>query len=347
MARLSNQKLKALYILQILLENTDDASENVDGISHGITADEIISQLKNYGIPAERKSVYDDIKKLNGLFGMEIFSESIGHNVYYHVGSRPYGFQLVELKLLIDSVQCNKFISKDKSKVLIEKIEKIASKNQRVFLKRQVYMDNRVKSDTKDIYISVDKINRAISTDSQLRLRYCSWTLDKKLVPRHGAAYYYVSPWALTFDDGNYYLVAYDSKAEMIKHFRVDKMKNVELVEYSTREGRELFESKDMAGYTTRTFGMFGGEDRRVSLYCENKLIGTILDRFGKDITILKTDKEHFTATVQVAVSLHFYHWVMALGDGIKIVGPQDVVDGARNEVKRLYLLYNETPDKA
>ncbi len=354
MARHPNQKLKIIYVLKILLENTNDENEDVNECSNGITMQEIISKLRLNGIDAERKSVADDMDALREL-GFEIMREQKNHNSYYHIVTRPYNFQLVELKLLIDSVQCNKFISVRKSRELIAKIEKIASKKQGEYLKRQVYMNGRVKSDNPhNIYIPVDKIHRAISTDSQLTFQYCQWTLSKKLKPRHSDDYYYtVSPWAVFFDDGNYYLIAYDDMEEnpknKVKHFRVDKIINADLVANSHRNGRDIFEvqehglskNKDMSEYVKTIFNAYGGEERTVTLYCKNDCIGIIIDRFGRDVTIKRdTDGQHFTVDVKIAKSLHFYHWVMEMGGGIEIVSPDDVVQEVRAEAIRLYELY-------
>ena len=73
-----------------------------------------------------------------------------------------------------------------------------------------------------------------------------------------------------------------------------------------------------------------------MKLYMENQLAGVIVDRFGKDAMMRPVDKTHFTALVDVAVSRQFIHWVFALGDGAKIVGPEEVVKFAQEEIRRL-----------
>lgn len=55
-------------------------------------------------------------------------------------------------------------------------------------------------------------------------------------------AFYVVSPWALTWDDENYYLVAYDAADGIIKHYRVDKMQNTEILE-TYRKGEDSFKN--------------------------------------------------------------------------------------------------------
>ena len=152
---------------------------------------------------------------------------------------------------------------------------------------------------------------------------------------RHGGAYYHISPWGLSWDDENYYLVGYDSDAKQIKHYRVDKMLHIKMTE-EDREGKEHFKKLDMADYAKKSFGMFGGKEQQVKLYVHNSLAGVIVDRFGKDIMLIPVDEEHFTVNVDIKVSNQFFSWVFALGDGAQIIGPESVVEQVRTYIERL-----------
>jgi len=162
---------------------------------------------------------------------------------------------------------------------------------------------------------------------------YCSWTLDKTLEPRKNGEKYKVSPWALTWADENYYLVAYDSKAGKVKHYRVDKMMKLSITE-DKREGEDYFKNFDMTSYALENFSMFGGEIRRVHIEFPNDKVGIFIDRFGKDITIRKAGQDRSMIAVDVAVSLQFFGWIFSLGSDVKITGPSDVVDKARESAK-------------
>ena len=330
MAKGNNQKLKIVYLMKILLEKTDE--------THSITMPEIISSLKNYGISAERKSIYSDIENLR-LFGMDIIGEQRERTFYYHVGSRK--FELAELKLLVDSVQSAKFITAKKSNELIKKIEGFASKYEASQLQRQVYVAERIKTMNESIYYNVDKIHTAIGANSKITFQYFQWDVHKKMVMRKEGALYEVSPWALSWDDENYYLIAFDSNEDKIKHFRVDKMLHID-VKNERREGKEKFKEFNMAVYARKTFGMFGGEEQKVKLLCENSFAGVMIDRFGKDVFLVPTDETHFTVNVNVAVSRQFLAWVIALGEGVKIVEPESVVRQMREEVERLMRQYKK-----
>lgn len=309
MGKTKFQKLKILYIMQMLMENTDE--------EHAISTADIIKGLKAQGIEAERKSVYDDIEMLK-LFGLDILSRRSEPKGYY-IASRD--FELPELKLLVDAVQSSKFITEKKSRELINKIEKLAGHFEAKELQSQVVVSNRIKTMNESIYYNVDKIHSAISSDSKIRYKYCEWTINKKLEPKKNGCYYTVSPWVLTWDDENYYLIAYDDESRQIRHYRVDKMLGIEITK-EMREGSEQFGKFDIASFSKSTFGMFAGNESELEIYFENKFIGVVMDRFGKEAIIHKNDDSSFTATVKVNVSAQFYGWLTGLGKGVKILSP-------------------------
>ena len=185
------------------------------------------------------------------------------------------------------------------------------------------------------IYYNVDIIHSAITSNSEISFQYFQWDANKQMVLKHDGARYVISPWALCCSEDNYYLVAYDSEASKIKHFRVDKMLHIEKTD-TPRKGRDEFAKFDTAVYSKKMFGMFDGEETVVRLECHNRFAGVIIDRFGKDIMIIPKDEEHFTTNVRVAVSNQFLGWIMGLGPDVKIVGPEETVELMRREIERL-----------
>ena len=328
MAAGENQKLKMLYLRKILSEETDQ--------NHGLSAQQIIDRLEHCGVNEDRKTLYKDFDELE-RFGMEILSEQDGRNVLYHLNNRL--FELPELKLLVDSVQSSKFITEKKSRQLIRKLESLVSIHEAKHLHRQVLISGRVKTMNESIYYNVDMLHDAINQGKQIRFRYGQWNVQKQMELRRGGAWYQVSPWCLMWDDENYYLVAYDAEDQIIKHYRVDKMVNLSIAKQA-REGKEQFKQFDAAQYTKQVFGMFGGEVMRVSLEGRNEMVGVLIDRFGKDITVYQKDSGHFAASMDVAVSRHFLAWVIALGDGIRITGPVKLVQQMWEETERLSTIY-------
>ena len=324
----SHQKLKLYYLSKIMLEKTDE--------EHMITMPEIQKALEAYDVTADRKSLYDDLEQLKVL-GVEVKGEKIGRNFYYHVSNKK--FEIAELKLLVDAIQSSKFITEKKSKELINKLTSFASKYEESQLNRQVVVQGRVKTMNESIYYYVDDVHRAIAENKQIRFEYMKWNIEKKM-EKHREEPYVVSPWAMTWDDENYYLIAYDHDAGHIKHFRVDKMKSIHVLD-DKREGLGEFKEFNLARYSKMSFGMFGGEPTRVKITFEDDMVGIFIDRFGKDINVHPSKKKGWSEIdVEVAVSDIFLGWIFALGPKVHIMSPKSVVDKFKKEIEERAKLY-------
>lgn len=316
MPRSDNQKMKLLYLLKMLLENSDE--QNILSMS------KIIGRLAELGIKSERKSIYDDIECLR-TYGYDIICQR-GQNIGYYIGVRD--FEVAELKLLVDSVQSSKFITKKKSNQLIRKIEGLTSKFHGKELQRQVYVADRVKMSNETVYYNVDRLHNAIADKVKIAFKYYEYNLDKKRQLRNGGNDYVVSPYSLTFSDDNYYLIAHYPKNEKLTHFRVDRMDIIRFsAEKATNIKEVMTEDFNLGGYLKKTFDMFGGSTEQVSILCDNKLINAVIDKFGEDVRIRKEDESKFIATVNLNVSPTFYAWIFTFGGLIQIISPQNVVD--------------------
>ncbi|MEE0716857.1 MAG: WYL domain-containing protein [Eubacterium sp.] len=324
MAKSENQKQKILVLLDLFKSKTDE--------EHGVTTSDIIDYLAEHGIKAERKTVYADLNTLKE-YGYEISKEKKDGNYYYTLLDRD--FQLPELKLLVDAVQASKFISAKKSSELIKKIENLASVYQAKQLQRQVFVSNRIKTNYENVYYNVDELNLAINENRKIKFDYYEWNLSKEMVLRKNGHKNDISPWSLAWDDENYYLVAFDGNSGIIKHYRVDKMRKIEILD-EERDGREEFEEFDAAKYAKKVFGMFTGDEQRVKIQFDNKLIGVVIDRFGQDIMIIPKGVDQFVVNVNVKVSNMFLGWIIGLGDGAKILEPESVVDEVKQITERL-----------
>ena len=190
------------------------------------------------------------------------------------------------------------------------------------------------------IYYNVDEIHNGISSNRKIRFLYFEYNVAKERQYRHGGVYYVVSPFAMTWDDENYYLVAYDSEAGIIKHYRVDKMEKISTLD-EERDGQEVYQALDMAVYARKTFGMFTGEDANVQMRFENHLVGAVLDRLGRDVFIVPDGPGHFTVRTDVVVSPQFFAWVLGFGPQAQIIGPDHVVEGMKDHISSVAALYS------
>lgn len=327
MARSEKQKQKLLYILDYLRANTDE--------THTVTTPQIIAHLEANGIRAERKSIYSDIAALDD-YGYEILKTD-GARSGYRLLTRP--FELPEVKLLVDLVQASKFITTQKSRELIQKLEACVSRHDARTLQRQVIVSDRSKTSNEKIYYNVDHIYSAIAANEQIRFHYYDWDVKKQPRLRRDGAFYQVSPWLLMWDDENYYLVAYDADAAQMKHYRVDKMLDIDGTD-EPREGRALYETIDVSAYSRKTFGMFAGEETTVQLLCDSSLTGVLIDRFGPALALRPCDGTHVLARADVAVSPQFFGWLAGLSDRVRILSPQSVADDYQQFLQKILQTY-------
>ena len=325
-----NQKLKLLLLYQYFTQETD--------ADHGVTLADITAFLAKQEIHVDRKTLYQDFEELRA-FGLDIAASKEGIRYTYRLINPQ--FELPELKMLIDSVQSAKFISDTKSKELIAKLERLASKPMARNLRRQVLITGRTKTINRSVYYTIDRLHQAINSGVQVSFHYMKWNIHKTLVARNHGRRFLVSPWAMVLNDDNYYLVAYEPIDDCIKHYRVDKIKDLVQLE-EPREGQEEFEKLDLARYANMHFGMFNGETVKVDLRAKNGLVGVLIDRFGQDVMIIPDGPDHVTTTVEVAVSPQFLGWITALKDGVVITGPEKVRDEMRELGRLLLHLYRD-----
>lgn len=345
MPKSENHKLKSLLVAQVLLKRTDE--------DHAIKTSEIIEHLDNYGITAEAHSVQRDIRTLNKLFekdndpNLEV-EERERLNYYieydksqhgYKVSSRPYNF--TELKLLAECIHSAKFISEKESKVLLETVYSLCSEAQEEEIRKKVYLVGRTKGKTRNdrMLRSIQRINEAIKADCQIEFQYMKYTIQDRanqVSKRNGEAYRY-SPFALLINEGNYYMIAADQRGRKLYHFRVDRMKGVKLV-CEERTGKDLYKNFDIENYTHRVFSMYGGEEMDIKLWFENRLLDTVIEQFGtgSDVFYGYDDEKHFIIRTKIEVSSQFYSWLCRFGTQVKIISPQNVVEGYTEYLKEI-----------
>lgn len=329
MPKSENQKKKLIYVLRILMENSDEA--------HPVSMKSLISSLEKYDIHAERKSIYTDIEALRELgYDIEMIP---GKNGGYYVASR--NFELAELKLLVDAVCASKFVTEKKSRELIKKITALSGKYEAGQLKREVYVVDRVKSENESILYNIDEIYQGIREHRKITFQYLEYTLQKEEHFRRNGQLYQVEPIAMTWNDENYYLIGFDVISEGIRHYRVDKMKNISMTEEKSLP-RELLRNFDLAKYCNKTFGMYAGEEAMVTILFPNHLIGVVIDRFGKDITPHKHDENSFTVRRSIQISPQFFGWLTSLGKDVKILLPKEVAADYKVYLSEIMKQYQE-----
>ena len=324
MARSANQKKKLPVLARLLLERSDE--------EHPVTTAQALEELARWDIPAERKSIYDDMEQLRQL-GMDVQLRK-GREGGWFVGQRE--FELAELKLLVDAVSSSRFLTQRKSDALIHKLESLASTHQARQLQRQVYVDRRVKTMNERIFYNVDKLHAAIAVHRVVSFLYFEYNMYKEKVPRRNGERYRVTPFGLIWDNENYYLAGWDEIRGDLRHYRVDKMDDI-IITGQPGSDRGAW---DPEGYARRHFGMYAGRDCRLTLRCDAALAGVVLDRFGQDISLIPDGTDHFTVSLELVISPPFWGWLFGLGSGVQVLSPQWAADEFHRRLEGLLAQY-------
>lgn len=323
MSKSANQHLKLFYIADYLREKSDCA--------HPVTTANIIEMLAANGIKAGRKTVYSDISALTA-YGFDIVFRKKKPAGFYLASGK---FSLWDLKLLVHAVQISKFIPAEKSEELIDKLCGLISEYSAQTLKCRVYVKDRARAFNESVSSNIDRIQEAVSAQVQLSFLYCEWTLTKELRSERENYRYTVSPHALLWDDEYYQLIAYDHETEKVRNFRVDKIVELKLSEAPCCD-RSIFEDVDLEACSKQTFGIFGGRSEKVTLLCKNETAGAVIDRFGKEIIIIKETNSMFKVSVNVTVSPNFFGWIASFGGDVTISAPSNTAEEYKAFLKKV-----------
>ncbi len=306
-----------LHILEILWKYSDE--------EHPISANRMVEKLKVRGISCNRKAIYPHLDSLES-FGLDIIRTQKGA----YLGMRP--FELAELRMMVDAIYAWRFVSGDDSIVLAGKLGLLLSEGQSAELQKLAERKSRKNSKETYIYYNVDCIHDAMKRDVKISFYYWMWNEKKEKIKRKDGQRYVVSPWKLMVERDKYYLIAYDDEAQMMKHYRVDRMSDVCLTD-NVRQGRKLYHETDFSAYGEMNFNMFQGEYETVTLRATHDMANVLIDRFGKDIW-MHTDASECVAVVDVCVSNQFFGWVTGLGGNVWIEGPTWVKDAYEKLLK-------------
>ena len=350
-----NQKLKPYLVQQYLLKNTDE--------DHVASAYDIIDFLEQCGVAAERRSIYRDIEDINKVMWLmenkrddeddidiEAAEEALAADeektIVYQKHAKEKGFYVRQrrydpndIRLLAECVYSAKFLSQGQADRLADVVCEFVSKYQAEKIRHDAFLTDRVKTSNKAVLNNISTINDAMSRrldgephdPEQISFLYLKYSINDvgKQVERRKGEKYVVSPYKLLINDGNYYLLAYNSQKQKMMTYRVDRMKDVRFTG-EPREGAEAFAAIDLKSYTKRVFSMFGGKQERVVIRFINPLLDAVVDRFGNDKSCVwyeASDNDHFTVTTQIEISDQFFGWVLGFGKKAKILEPPAVVD--------------------
>lgn len=345
------KKLMIINILDILRRYTDK--------EHRLSQKEIAEILKNeYQMKADRKAVKRNLMNLID-FGYDIeYSETIRMTPNAKTGELEESYILSdfylrrefddsELRLLIDSLLFSRHIPYSQCKALVEKLEGLSN----------IYFRSRVrhiatlpkdKTDNKQIFLNIELLDEAISHNRKVVFKYAEYGTDKKMHPKKQAdgteRLYVVSPYQMVAKEGKYYLICnYDPFID-ISNFRLDHIRELSILDKPAKPFETLQGAKgqglNLAEYMKEHLYMFSGETVRVKFRITRRMIGEVVELFGKDITFSDEKKEGVTVTVHTN-ELSAEQFAKTYIPDVMILEPLRLAERVRDSLEKTVRKYN------
>lgn len=334
--RSSGQGVKLLYIRDYLYAHATK--------EHPKNARHIKEYLASKGIAATEKTIYNDILRLQ----MD-FSAPIKYNAQkwgYYI-TEP-DFKPYELRLMVDSIQSSKFITQTEARTISQKISKLADVYTKPSLTdRHALVPDRVRSGNDDVVRDADRIHSAIANNRKIAFRYFHYTPSKDNPKKYSKSgnRYVVSPYAMLWDNGNYYLYAYTEKC-VFRTFRIDRMEAISHPLQEERDGLKEFKTEALTAQEYKVFQMFHGDKAKVRVRFSNHLADAVIDQFGKNVMLIPIDEKHFTTTLPVELSPPFFAWLATFGRGAKILSPDLAIEEMLKFIEKVSDMYKDDGEK-
>lgn len=330
-----SQKQKFLALLQILYEQTDE--------EHPLSAPQLVALLSEMGIPCERKAVYRDVEALVS-FGFDIL-QSVSPPGYFW-GRRL--FELPELRMLADSIKSSGFITEKKTREMIEKLRRLTSKYKGSELELTNDTSVRPKNNNEGIFYTIDSLHYAIQNKRKVHFSYYRHIIRNGKIMSQKSHEFTVSPYALVWNDGKYYLIANYHKYDNFSHYRIDRIRQMNVLMEPSRPlnqfSRYSDDDFDENDYISEVFGMYAGNvEDYVYLRCDTDCLEHLIDRFGQEVFCEAYDENSFTVRIKAFINEGLVSWIMAQRGGVQVIYPPELAEQVRSTLTAMLGFYGNT----
>lgn len=357
------KKLLILNILDILRKYTDE--------DHRLSQKEIADILKNeYDMKADRKAIRRNLLNLMDCGYNIEYSETIrnvpvrdkqtGEVLRDNKTGKPImeenelwsdfylkrEFTDGELRLLIDGLLFSKHIPYSQCKELVEKLEGLSN----------IYFKSRVryiatlpedKTDNKQLFYNIDILDEAINKNRKVSFEYVEYLTDKKLHSKKredgSVREYIITPYQMVAKEGKYYLICNYDKYDDVSNYRIDRIRNIKILDEKGKPFRELkwsgHQNLDLAEYMKEHVYMYSSENVHVKFRIVKPMITDVIDMFGKDVIFSDEDETHVTVTTKTNERA-MEQFAKNFAPDVEILKPKKLRDELRKELEKALEVY-------
>lgn len=274
-----SRKATVLCLWDILKRFSDE--------DHPISADKIIEKLKLiYDIDMERRAVYRNISVLNEM-GIEVIKYSDNRGGYCLI---DHDFEMSEIRLLCDAVASSRFIPESESKTLVKKLLNTQSIYRAGALKGTIYIKPQQRAQNMQIFYNIDMLNIAITQCCCASAQLMRYNVRKELEVFAEPVF---SPYCTVWADDNYYVICRNEDSGEMTHYRIDKLKNVSVLEREASPADYGFSASE---YTQKMIYLGGEQERLREIVCPAERIDELIEFFGTDISLSDNHDNTVTA---------------------------------------------------
>lgn len=324
-------------VIDILREHTNE--------DNPLTIAEINIFLKEkFGITKDRHTITKYINK-----AMEAEHDIIkipGHKNKYYINT-PI-LEEYELKFIVDCLSANKCITHKKTIELEKKLCNFIDRKTRENIYKSALVENRSKTKNEEIFYNIDKITKAINTNSKIQFNYLQLNENRKLIVRMKDGHkriYKAIPLHLHIKNENYYLMLIIEGKNTIAFYRVDRMVSIEVLEEKINYKEYIidYENFNPIEYCSKCFKMHTGDKEiKVSLLIEKWMINFLIDELGDRVKIFKLESGKYIAEFNVFHSKGLVNWILGLGTSVKVIDPKLLKEEVIAELDEISKSYKE-----
>ena len=325
-----DKKFSIIAILKILQEKSD--------VDHPLTYDKIVELLQlEYGLSLERRAVSRNIQILND-FGYDIEVGRKGAFIHTREFDDP------ELKLLIDNILSNKYITQKHTKQLIDKLMHQTSLELKKHTKYVCASDEWSKTTNEEVFLNVELIDEAIANKKQIEFDYNAYNTMHQLVPRHKDKKSIVSPYRMVVKNQRYYLMSKNMERGTLTYYKIDKITNMKILDKcaddintlpSFTHGVNNMVLSDALPY------MFSDKPENIQIELKTpETADAICDWFGHRVKFMTGKDNRIIACVKSS-PLAMKYWALQYVDVAKIISPSHLVNDVKRELQLGLDYYN------
>ncbi len=317
----------ALYIINILKKYSCE--------EHKISVNELIKYIEDiYGVKNDRRTIERNIALLKDKLDYDILVSKVGNKNYYCLLNNPdTDFEPGEVRTIIDTFSYATFIPESISKEIIKKCQNMQNIYENEKIKDYQIYSNYIKTNNMEIIKNIEDINNAIYQKKMIAFDYYKYELNPTL-KNVKIDSYIVSPYNVVYSIQELYLIALKRGEKILKRFRLDRMKNIKILD---DEISKSIKKDDIKKIIDASISLYGGVGEDIEVLCDNSLLDNVIEVFGKNIKIAKYDNKYFKLWMNKDLT-GFKYYVLRNIEYIKIIKPQKL----KEEIKRILKDYLE-----